>query len=344
MKTLVLTDVNCLELVDRPIPKAGNEEAVVRVKYAGICGSDLHIMVGQHPTATPPFVMGHEVCGEIVELNSDRCHDIKPGDKVAVHAVKGCGSCEMCRSGRENLCNYIEIMGAGCDGFYSEYVKCRADRIIKLRSDVDMKIGALIEPLTIAVHDIRRSGLQAGEDVFIAGAGVIGVLIGMVAKLTGAAKVVMAEIDQKRIELVKSLGFDVVDISADDFDEQCIAYTNGKKYDRLFEVTGFQGGLDACLKLLKQGATIVQVGMPGNGVFSGGFNVNAIIFNEANYLGVRNSTSLSMYAAAKIISDGLINQQLMEVISAVYPKERGREAFEAARYDKSLLKILIDFS
>ncbi|MGE4549605.1 MAG: zinc-binding dehydrogenase [Intestinibacillus sp.] len=344
MKKLLLTDINKLELVEEPIPVPGEEEAVIRVKYGGICGSDMHIMSGHHPAAQPPFVMGHEVCGEIAEIHSKRRTDLKVGDKVAIHAVKGCGSCEMCRAGRENLCKHIEIMGAGCDGFYSEYVLCRADRIIPFKPDVDMKIAALVEPLTIAVHDVRRSGLMADEDVFITGAGTIGVLIGMVAKLTGAAHVVLAEINPDRRRIARELGFEVVDISAPDFEAQCLAINGGAKYDKVFEVTGFQSGFDNCLRMLKQGATMVQVGMPGSGIFESGFNVNAIIFNEVNYLGVRNSTARSMEAAAKIINDGLLDDQLRKVISAVYPKEKGIEAFDTAREDKTMLKVLIDFS
>ncbi len=344
MKKLLLTDINKLELVEETIPVSGEEEAVIRVKYAGICGSDMHIISGQHPTAKPPFVMGHEVCGEIYEINSKRRSDLKPGDKVAVHAVKGCGSCEMCRSGRENLCEHIEIMGAGCDGFYSEYVLCRADRIIPFKPNVDMKNAAMVEPLTIAVHDVRRSGLQAGEDVFITGAGTIGILIAMMAKLTGAAHVVIGEINPDRIRIGRELGFDVIDTSASDFEMQCSAVTGGNKFDKVFEVTGFQGGFDNCLKMIKRGGVMVQVGMPGSGMFEGGFHVNDIIFNEASYFGVRNSTSRSMAVAAKIIDDGLLDEQLQKMVSAIYPKENALEAFDEARKDKSLLKILIDFT
>ena len=204
MKKLVLTGIEKLELVEEPIPVPGEEEAVVRVVYAGICGSDMHIIRGQHPTARPPFVMGHEACGVVTAINSRRRTDIKVGDKVAMHAVQGCGSCAGCRSGRENLCKNIKIMGAGIDGFYSEYVRVRADRLIRFKDDVDMKIAALVEPLTVAVHDVRHSGLQAGEDVYIAGAGAIGILIGLFAKLNGAANVVLGEISPDRIKIART--------------------------------------------------------------------------------------------------------------------------------------------
>lgn len=343
MKKLVMVDYNRLELLEAPIPHAGEEEAVVRVKYAGICGSDMHIIAGQHPTAKPPFIMGHEMCGELREINSKRRNDLKPGDKVTIHAVKGCGICEMCRSGHENLCRNISIMGAGCDGFYSEYVLCRVDRVIKFKDDVDMKIAAVVEPLTIAVHDVRRSGLRAGEDVLIAGAGTIGILIGLMCKLTGASKVVISEINPIRIAIAEKMGFQTVNGAGADFRERCMAITDGNKFDKVFEVTGFQGGFDLCLKLIKQGGTMVQVGMPASGKFED-FDVNSIIFNEATYMGVRNSTSSSMIAAAKIINDGILNDQLSKIVSAVYSKEDALSAFEAARKDKSLLKILIDFS
>lgn len=344
MKRLVMTDFNKLELQEAPIPEPGAEEAVVRVQYAGICSSDMHIIAGEHPTARPPFVMGHEMCGEVCAINSARRTDIKPGDKVTIHAVKGCGVCDMCRAGRENLCRHIDIMGAGCDGFFSEYVLCRADRLIRFREDVDMRIAALAEPLTIAVHDVRRSGLQAGEDVFIAGAGPIGMLIASVARLSGAAHVVMAELDETRLRLARDMGFTAINPKEPDFQAVCDALTGGKGFDKLFEVTSVQAGFDMCLGQIKRGGTMVQVGMPGSGRFEGGFDANAIIFNEATYMGVRNSSSRSMMAAVKMINDGQLDGVLRGIVSAIYPKERAIEGFRRVREDRSVLKVLIDFS
>lgn len=342
MKKLMLTAINRLELVDAPIPAAGPESAVVRVKYAGICGSDLHIMAGEHPTARPPFVMGHEVCGEIAAICSDRRHDLRVGDKVAVHAVLGCGACDACRAGRENLCEHIEIMGAGRDGFYSDYVCCPADRLMAFRPDVDLRIAALAEPLTIAVHDVRRSGLQAGEDVLVSGAGTIGILIGLVARLTGAARVVVTDIDPHRLRRAAEFGLTAVDARAGDPDAAYQAAAGLTRFDKVFEVTGAQSSFDRCLAALRRGGTMVQVGMPVGGCFEH-FRVNDIIFNEAAYIGVRNSSSRSMAAAVKLINDGLLDDSLRRVVSAIYPKTEALAAFEAARRDKALLKVLIDF-
>ncbi|MDO4270776.1 MAG: alcohol dehydrogenase catalytic domain-containing protein [Eubacteriales bacterium] len=341
MKKLLLTDFNKVETVEAPIPEPGPGQAVVRIKYAGICGSDLHIFAGQHPTAKPPLVMGHEACGELYAINADRT-DIKVGDKVCAHTIEPCNACEGCHVGRENLCTNVKIMGTSMDGVFTQYLLVNADRLIKFRDDVDMKIAALVEPLTVAVHDTRRAAIRPGDDVFIAGAGTIGILIGMMCKFAGASHVVLAEINPARIQIAKDLGFDVIDISAPDFLDQCMAVVGGK-YDKLFEVTGFQGGYDACTNLLKQGSTLVQVGMPPKGTI---FNtdINAIIFNEAELLGVRHHTMTSMEGAAKIINSGLMNEQLAKIVSAVYPLDQSMEAFEKAGKDKTMLKVLIDFT
>ena len=208
-----------LVLEERPIPECGPEEAIVRVKYAGICGSDMHIIAGENPKAVAPLVMGHESCGTVYAINSTRRNDIKVGDKVTMHAVISCGVCDNCRNGRENLCENVKIMGTSYDGFFQEYVKVRADRLLKFNDDVDMKAAALVEPLTIAVHDIRRSGLQLGEDVFVCGAGTIGTLIAKVAEMQGG-HVLISEADDARIAAAKGRGFHVNLISVNPIKER----------------------------------------------------------------------------------------------------------------------------
>ncbi len=329
-----------LELVEREIPECGPEEAIVRVKYAGICGSDMHIIAGEMSRAKPPLVMGHESCGTVYAINSERRKDIKPGDKVTMHAVISCGVCDNCRNGHENLCENVRIMGTNFDGFFQEYVKVRADRLLKFNDDVDMKAAALVEPLTIAVHDVRRSGLSVGEEVFVCGGGTIGTLIAKVAMMQGG-HVLVSEADDARIEVARKNGLNVVDAKAPDFMEQCKAFSGGKLFDKVFEVTGVEPGFRTCLDMLKPGSTMVQVGMPA-GNFKD-FDINKIIFNEINFLGVRNSRSLSMSGAVKLVNMGIMNDFLKGMVSEIYPKEKALEAFNRARRDKTALKVLIDF-
>lgn len=342
MKKLVLADFKKIEEVESPIPTPGPGQAVVRIRHAGICGSDLHVYDGLHPTAKTPLVMGHEGCGELYAIHDDRA-DIRVGDKVCAHTIQPCNSCAACAIGRENLCGAVKIMGTNFDGVFAQYMLVDANRLIRFRDDVDFRLAVLVEPLTVGVHDVRRSGLRAGEDVFIAGAGSIGLLIGMVAELSGAGHVVFSEIDSRRIQLARTLGFVAISPEEPDFQARCDAVTNGQGFDRAFEVTAAQSGFDACLRQLKKGGVMVQVGMPPAGTRLG-IDINKIIYSECELLGVRHHTKTSMEYAAKILNGGLMNERLSGLVSVMYPYTRFAEAMERARLDKSVLRVVLDFS
>ena len=341
MKKLVWTDVCKVETIEAPIPQPGPGEAVIKIKYAGICGSDLHVFAGQHPTAKPPMVMGHEACGTLYAINSDRT-DVKVGDKVCCHTVKPCGACEGCTTGRENLCTDVKIMGANFDGVFTQYILVDADRVIRFNDDVDDMLAALVEPLTVGEHDLRRSGLKAGESVLIGGAGPIGLIIGIMCKFAGAAHVVLSEIDETRINMARNMGFVVVNPMAEGFEADALAASGGDGFDKAFEITSVQSSFNTCVSLLKRGGTLVQVGMPPKGkLFS--VDINKFIYSECDLVGVRHHTMNDMITAAKLINSGVLNEQLRPLASAVYPLEESMAAFERAKNDKSVLRVLIDF-
>lgn len=343
MKKLVLKEYKHIDVVECPIPEPGPGQAVVRVRYAGICGSDLHVLDGLNANAKLPLVMGHEACGEVYAVN-DPDSPFKPGDKVCAHTVKPCGGCEACTIGRENLCRDVRIMGTNFDGVFTQYMLVDANRLIRFRDDVDMKLAALVEPLTVGVHDVYRSGLRVGEDVFIAGAGPIGLIIGMVCKLAGAAHVVLGEMNPVRIQMAQDLGFTVANTTDPAaFQAVCGEATSGRGFDKSFEITSVQAGFDMCLSALKKGGVMIQVGMPPKGTVMG-VDIDKIIYSECELRGVRHHTMASMQCAAKIINSGRLDQQLEKLISAVYPMEQCLEAMEKARADKTMLRVLMDFS
>ena len=342
MKKLVLTDLEKIEVVEAPIPEPKPGEAIVRIHYAGICGSDVHVFEGKHPVAKPPIVMGHEAWGEVYAINSDRT-DIKVGDKVCVHTVEPCYACEACNTGRENLCASVRIMGINFDGVFAQYIPVKANRLIKFHTDVDDKVAAMVEPLTVGVHCVRRSGLRHGENVLIAGAGPIGLIIGIVAKFSGVAHVVLSEIDPVRIEMATNMGFTVANPMQDDFDAVCDANTAGKGFDKVFEITAVQSSFNTCVAKLKKGGVLVQVGMPPAGKHFD-LDINKIIYSECDLRGVRHHAFHDMQCAAEIIDSGVLNTQLASLVSAVYPMEESMAAFERARSDKTALRVLIDFN
>lgn len=342
MKKIVLTQFRHLEIIEAPVPVPGPGEAVIRIHYTGICGSDLHVYDGLNANAVPPLIMGHEGAGELVALNDTRT-DVKVGDKVCAHTIKPCCACEACVTGRENLCRNVRIMGTNFDGVFTQYMLVDANRLIRFDDTVDDKLAALAEPLTVAVHDLRRARLQAGDNVLIGGAGPIGLIIGMMAKFSGAANVVLLEIEPIRIRMAQEMGFAVVNSALPDFEAACMTYTDGAGFDRAFEITSVQPVFNRCIKLLKKGGVMVQVGMPPkNTQFE--LDINQIIFGECDLLGVRHHTMHDMQTAVKIINSGVMNEQLTKLISAVYPMEQATVALERARTDKTVLRVLMDFT
>lgn len=340
MKKLVLTDFKKVEIVEDAVPRPAFGEAVVRIRYAGICGSDLHVYDGSHPYAKPPMVMGHEACGTVCAIDSDR-EDIRTGDKVCFHTVEPCGSCEECCSGRENLCSSVKIMGTNMDGVFTQYKLVDAARLIKFNEGVDDQVAALVEPLTVAVHNIRRAGLQPGDHVFISGAGPIGLVIGMMARLSGAAGVVLAEIDQTRIGIAREMGFHVFNPEEENFSAACMEICGGAGFDKAYEITSVQSSFDRCVSLLKRGGVMIQVGMPPAGKMFD-LDINKIIYRECDIRGVRHHTMFDMQRAVRIIDSGVLNDQLKKLVSAVYPLEEGAAAFRRAGTDRSVLRVLLD--
>ncbi|HHX37353.1 MAG TPA: alcohol dehydrogenase catalytic domain-containing protein [Clostridiaceae bacterium] len=341
MKELVLTGANHVDLLDKNQPKLTDGEALVKIAYGGICGSDVHIMCGQHPTAKPPFIMGHEACGVIDSIAAGTETDLQIGDIVALHPVRQCYVCDACHNGLENLCDEIKICGAGIDGFYMQYKAVPIQRLVKFTQCKDLKLCALAEPLTVAVHCFRATSMKPGDSVFIAGAGTIGIILAIMARFYGSRKVVLVEVNSDRIEIAKKFGFDVLDGADPNVVETAIASNNGEFFEHTFEVSGHQSGFDNCLKLTKKNGYMIQVGMPPHGFE---IDIDQLIYKELTMKGVRHHRIDDMVMAVKIIDSGLLNDQLINIISDVYKKEDSQEAFKTAINDKTKLKVLIDFS
>jgi len=195
MKAAYYAQKQNIELVDLDLPKPKKDEALIRVKYAGICGSDLHVYHGAHPTAKFPVIPGHEFVGELVELGEDAVTDIKPGEIVVAQPFSSCGVCEACISGNDNVCRDLKLLGAHKDGCFAEYVTVQAKKMYRIPGGVDLKLAALTEPLAVAVHDVRNSGLKVGQTALIIGGGPIGIFIAMVAQLAGA-QVYISEVSE----------------------------------------------------------------------------------------------------------------------------------------------------
>ena len=341
MKLARMTEFHKMTIEEADMPELKEGEALIRIKYFGICGSDVHIFEGKHPTAVPPMVLGHEFCGYLHDIKSGKIKSYAKGDFVTAHPLTSCGYCEHCLGGRQNLCKDIAIFGVHKDGCYAEYIKVSAERLVKINPEIEPETAALLEPLAVAVHDVRRSGLRVGESVFIIGAGTIGLMIALVAELNGAGNIIMSEIDEKRIKFARSMGFTVINPYGDGYDAQVAELSGGNGFDRVFEVSGTQNGWDCMTKACKSGGTIVPIGIPNQGFQ---VDVVSVVLREIELKGVRIHPFNNFKAAVDIISSGLINDKLKKLVSRVYDLDDVNKAFSDVIEDKTIIKAIVKCS
>ena len=226
MKAAVVREFNKISIEEQPTPELNNDEALIRVTHMGICGSDLHIYEGKL-AANYPIIPGHEFSGYLEDIKSDN-YDYKVGQKVVAHPLTACGKCEMCNIGRENACKEVSICGVHKAGGFAEFVKVPASKIYPLPDEFDLRLSSLLEPIAVAVHDVRRSGIKLGETAYIIGGGPIGILTAIVAKAAGAARAIVGEFNEYRIDFMNDLGIETADLKRKSLKEVVDDVTGGK--------------------------------------------------------------------------------------------------------------------
>jgi L-gulonate 5-dehydrogenase len=199
---------HALALVEHRPAVPGPGEVLVRVRRAGICGSDVHILHGSNPFARYPRIIGHEFAGEVEEVGPD-VSGLAPGDRVVVDPVVSCGTCYACRVGRPNVCANLEVFGVHRDGGFRDLVPVPVRNVVSVRADLPVEIAALAEPFSIAANVLSRTGCGPDDTVLVYGAGTVGLTVLQVAKLKGA-RCLVSDIDEARLERAHSFGADVV--------------------------------------------------------------------------------------------------------------------------------------
>lgn len=269
MKVAVMNGIGKMGFEERTIPKARDNEVLVKLEYVGICGSDLHYYetgaIGDY-VVKPPFVLGHEPGGIVVEVGKNVTH-LKVGDRVALEPGKTCGHCEFCKTGRYNLCPDVVFFATPpVDGVFQEYVAHEADLCFKLPENVSTMEGALIEPLAVGFHAAMQGDAKAGQTAVVMGAGCIGLVTMMALKAMGVSKVYVIDIMQKRLDKAMELGADgVINGSEVNAVEAVMELTGGKGCDLAVETAGTQITTVQTIHMTKKGSTIVLVGYSKSG-------------------------------------------------------------------------------
>jgi 2-desacetyl-2-hydroxyethyl bacteriochlorophyllide A dehydrogenase len=260
---------------------------LLAVKRIGICGTDLHAFNGRQPYFTYPRILGHELAAQVVEADStdDR---IKEGDIVAVMPYANCGTCVACVQGKTNCCDTLKVYGVHIDGGMQELISIPS-RLLIPASDLPVEAIALIEPLSIGAHALRRAGTGRGDTVVVVGCGPIGIWLIQQAKNLGASVIAM-DINLHRLEIVKHhFGADEGVDGSDDPLKKILEITNGKLADCVFDATGSQKAIERGPDYMRHGGKFVLVGL-----FKGPitFDHPALHAKESTLLCSRNATML----------------------------------------------------
>lgn len=336
MRAAVYLGTDRIETQDVPVPQIGEEEALVRVHRTGICGTDLSILAGKHPRAKPPLIMGHELSGEIAELNTRRRDDLEVGDRVVAEPLISCGRCFACQSGFAYVCQRLGLYGIDQDGAFAEYVKLPVDKLFTFPDSLSDGVAALIEPVAVAVHAVRLADIRLGDSVFVQGAGPIGLLTALVACRTGASQVTISEREPFRVNLAREMGLDVVDVNEQDAVAEAFARTRDRGMDVVFECAGSPATSLESPKLCRVRGQIIQVAMPKDPMPA---DIVGITFRELTIKGVRVYAPFDFERAIRIVADSDID--FTRLLTPPIPLEQAPEAFRKAKEGKGVMRVLI---
>ena len=256
MRAAIIDEPGQLRVGDVPDPSPGPGEVLVRVGATGICGTDLHIAAGLFPPSPYPLVPGHEFSGEVVALGADvpgpARGGVSVGDRVAVDPSLFCGRCRFCRTGRGNLCQFWGAIGDTVDGAFAELVVAPVGSCYRMPDAMTFRQGALVEPLSCAVHGLHRIGAEAGESFLVVGAGTMGLLVQQLLQRSGA-RVVVVDRNAARLPLAEQLG---AAATATD-----IAELDGELFDAAVDVTGAVPAIEGALGALERGGRMLVFGV-----------------------------------------------------------------------------------
>jgi L-iditol 2-dehydrogenase len=341
MKALVLRDYNHLSYDDVPTPESGPDEVLIAVKACGICGSDVHGMDGSTGRRRPPIIMGHEAAGTIARVG-ERVNGWKAGERVTFDSTVYCGACAFCRRGEVNLCENRRVLGVSCaeyrqHGAFADYVVVPERILYRLPDALSFEHAALLEPFTIALHAARRKPAALNDTAVIVGAGMIGIALLQVARLSGFGRTIVVDTAADRLELARRIGAnEIIDSSRADPLAEILRLTNGAGADHVFEAVGVAPTVDLAIRAARRGGTVVLVGNVAPNVE---LPLQVVVTRELSLLGSCGSAG-EYPVALDLMSRGALDPK--PLLSAVAPLREGSAWFQRLHArERGLLKVVL---
>ena len=324
-----------VEVGQQPVDAPASGEVQIAVAFTGLCGTDLHIIHGaMDARVTMPLVFGHEMSGIIAGLG-DGVDGWSIGDRVTVMPLDWDGTCPACLDGNTHICQNLNFVGIDSPGSMQERWNVRAEWLVRLPDELSLDVAALAEPTAVAVHDVRRSELRAGDKAVVIGGGPIGVLIATVARRFGA-RVAVIELEPGRRSQIADLGFETIDPRETDQIAWVEEWTGGSGADVVFEVSGAAAAILGATSLAKVRGTIVVVAIHPQ---PREIDLQRVFWRELRILGARVYERADFDTAVELLSAGVIPADLL--ITRIVPLSETQAAFNDLENGRAL-KILVD--
>jgi 2-desacetyl-2-hydroxyethyl bacteriochlorophyllide A dehydrogenase len=338
MKALVYYGPEDLRLTYVEDLKPGEKEVLIKVKACGICGSDIHGYLGITGRRVPPMIMGHEFSGQIIEVGREVNESLK-GKRVVVQPINFCGECEFCKQGLTNLCKNKKFFGVmDVNGAMAEYISVPEKLVFELKDNVDFIEGTFAEPLAVAFGAVNKVNDLKGKNIFIVGAGTIGLLILQVVKTKDPASIIISDLDDFRLEIAKNLGVDyAVNPNKIDLIEFIKSITDGEGVDYSFEAVGATATVQQAMSVLKTKGTCVWV---GNSAKIINIDMQNVVTREINILGTYTYTHYEFGKAVELLSTN--NLKIKPMVSKIAPLDEGPEMMKKlAKSTNKYIKVIL---
>ncbi|MFJ6167709.1 zinc-binding dehydrogenase [Micromonospora orduensis] len=337
MKAVVYRGARDLRVEEREPEAPGRGQVRIEVAYTGICGTDLHIYHGDMDARVgASAIIGHEMSGRIAAVGEDAT-GLTVGQAVTVMPTRPCGRCAACRRGLSHICHAMNFLGIDSPGAMQSSWTVPTDLVLPLPEDLPLDHAALVEPVAVAVHDVRRGNVTADDQVVVVGGGPVGVLIATVARGRGA-RVLLVEPDPFRRDVAGRIGVEAVDPTTTDVVALVDDWTDGAGADVAFEVSGSAGGVGTAVDVLTTRGRLVMVAIHPR---PREVNLHRFFWRELELLGARLYRREDVVEAIRLVASGAIPAR--QLISRVEPVEAADAAFTALE-GGGVMKVLLDLS
>ena len=338
MRAAVLKSWLNMEMCDIPMPVPAENEALIKIKLAGVCGSDMTVYRGKHMTATVPVVLGHEILGTIESLPEGYEGKFKLGQRVLMNPIISCGHCSACKHGLPWVCENLKLLGIHVNGGYEEYCTVDVDKLVAVRDETPDDVAILGEPFAVGIHVMVNSKVQKGDKIFISGGATVGLYIAILAKAAGAERVIISEINEPRRQFVESMGIETINPNEVDAMDLMREVTDGGGFDIVYDTSGAASCILQMPDLCRCGGKLLSLGLSGDAYQ---FIIGKVAFKEITLVGNRLYSQEDFEEGVRFVEDNWKELHLDRMVTDRLPLSEAEKAVSMMINGDNICKIIL---